>query len=126
MTNIEAIEKIESVLSYDYHFTDYDFGGMNDFTEKKCPRPEKIEWLAEQFATLMNRLKEFLKTNPNKIELCEFLLNEVKNIDLGKYKKEEFHLLIAKYNEVPHFGLLNGTVIRYYEGNKETFNYVEI
>lgn len=29
MTFTQAIESIESIL--DHHFTDYDFGGMNDF-----------------------------------------------------------------------------------------------
>tara|TARA_B100000809_G_scaffold86653_1_gene85023 strand:+ start:13525 stop:13680 length:156 start_codon:yes stop_codon:yes gene_type:complete len=49
MTNAEAIKEIDKTLTHDYHFNDYDFGGMNDFTGEKCPRPEKIEWLLNSF-----------------------------------------------------------------------------
>ena len=125
MTNAEAIKKIDKTLTHDYHFTDYDFGGMNDFTGKKCPRPEKIEWLVEQFSCLMNNLKDFLKSNPDKDSLSKFLIIEVKNIDSKFYREDEFELLLLKYDMVPCFGLHNGIVMNYYAENKETFNYLE-
>ena len=86
------IKKIKSKLESSIHFSDYDFGGRDC---DKCPRPYKIEWLTEQFSSLMNKLKDFLKNDPNQNQLSEFLLNEVKNIDSSLFLKEEFELLIT-------------------------------
>ncbi|MBU2998099.1 hypothetical protein KO500_16780 [Cellulophaga baltica] len=124
MTNIQAIKKIESILNYSYHFTDYDFGGMNDFTGEKCPRPEKTEWLVEHFTVLMNRLKEELKKGPTKPELNSFVLSELKKLDSSLFLKREFELLIYKYGEILFFGLGNKTAYDFIEKNKNSLNYV--
>ncbi|WP_298311379.1 hypothetical protein [uncultured Aquimarina sp.] len=114
------IKKIESKLESSIHFSDYDFGGRDG---AKCPRPYKTEWLTEQFSTLMNKLKDFLKNDPDKNQLSEFLLSEVKNIDSSLFLKEEFELLIWKYMEIPFFLLNNRTVHNYFEKNKNLLKY---
>ena len=106
MTNSDAILKIEALLKRTYHFTDWDFsGGWNAPEERKCPRPDKREWLMGQFNELMLRLKDYLETNPNKEDLAEFINEEINQIDSENYLKEEYDLLIRKYGEIPLFGL---------------------
>jgi hypothetical protein len=124
MTNIQAINKIEEILNRSYHFTDYDFGGMNDFTGEKCPRPEKIEWLVEQFKGLMNRLKKELMNEPENSELSSFVLDELKELDSRLFLKREFELLIYKYGEILMFGLGNKTAYDFIEKNKNSLIYV--
>ncbi|WP_299246568.1 hypothetical protein [uncultured Aquimarina sp.] len=116
------IKKIESKLESSIHFSDYDFGGRDG---QKCPRPDKTEWLTEQFITLMNKLKDFLKNDPDQNLLNEFLLSEIKNIDSSVFLKEEFELLIWKYMEIPFFLLGNRTVYDYFEKNKSLLKYYD-
>ena len=69
MTNDEAVKKIVSYLAFNWHFSDYEFGGMNDYNGEKRPRPEKTNWLNSVFRDLMDRLKSFLLTDPSDKQL---------------------------------------------------------
>ncbi|WP_339844318.1 hypothetical protein [Dokdonia sp. Asnod3-C12] len=124
MTNIQAINKIEEIINRGNHFTDYDFGGINDFTGEKCPRPEKIEWLVETFKGLMNKLKIELMKDPKDPELNSFVLDELKQLDSRLFLKSEFELLILKYGEILMFGLGNKTAYDYLGKNKNSLIYI--
>lgn len=123
MTNSEAINKIEKYLSYDFHFTDYEFGGMNDRTGKKAPRPEKTEWLTSQFRELMLRLKDFLRTEPNKDSLSKFMISELEKLNSEKFTKEEYRMLICKYDEIPRWGLGCTAAFEFFVDRKTILKY---
>ena len=103
MKNISAIQKIDKMLSYHFHFTDWEFGGGNDRTGEKCPRPEKIEWLVELFKLKMNRLKDFLNDTSNLPDLERFIKMELTSIDSKLFLKKEYELFVGKYGEIPYF-----------------------
>ncbi|MEI2760559.1 MAG: hypothetical protein V9G42_14110 [Bacteroidia bacterium] len=125
MKNKHAIQKIDKILSYHYHFTDWEFGGGNDFTGEKCPRPEKTEWLVELFKLKMNRLKDFLNANSNTLDLERFILQEVTSLDSTQFFKREYELFVGKYGELPYW-LLNCKVANnFLQENRDKLIYAD-
>ncbi|WP_343637388.1 hypothetical protein [Fluviicola sp.] len=116
-----AIQKIDWTLSRHYHFTDWEFGGGLDKTGLKAPRPEKTEWLTELFKYKLNRLKDFLSSNPTPQHLEDFILQEVININTTLFLRQEFALFVGKYNEIPYYLLNCNSVFNYYYQNIDTF-----
>lgn len=123
MKNLVAINKIEKYLSYDFHFTDYEFGGGNDRTDKNAPRPEKTEWLTQQFNDLMLRLKNFLVADPDKESLNKFITSELEKIDSENFLQEEYSMLIGKYDEIPRWILGCTAAFDFFENNKNKLKY---
>ena len=123
MMNTEAINKIDDYLSYDFHFTDYEFGGMNDGTGEKAPRPEKTEWLTEQFTSLMLRLKDFLITDPDANLLAKFITTELDKVNSEEYLKKEYRILVCKYHEIPMWLLGCNAAYKYLENHEDELKY---
>lgn len=116
----KIIKAIDREYNYTYHFTNYDFG---EILKIKCPRPENSPFLKDEYFSLMNELKEFLKTKPTKEMLELFIMNSVKLLDSSKYLKEEFELLILKYNGFNYFLLGVGTAKEYFDKHRNEINY---
>lgn len=116
----KIIEAIERDIGLRIHFTDYDFGQILNI---KCPRPENSSALREEYFSLMNGLKEFLKSRPTRDSISLFVLESVKKLDSSKYSMEEFKLLILKYNGFNHFGLGVRTVKEYFDRHKDELKY---
>jgi hypothetical protein len=120
MSYNKIIEKIEIEKQFRFHFTDYDF---NEILKINCPRPENTIALREKYLTILENLKQFLKTNPNKESISEFILNSLTQLDSSKYIKEEFTLLILKYNGFNYFMLQNDTAMEFFKLNGDALIY---
>lgn len=114
------IQSIERDIELSIHFTDYDFGQIGNIN---CPRPEKSSALRTEYFGLMNNLKEFLRTRPTKDLISVFVLESVTKLDSSKYLKEEFDLLILKYNGFNHFAIGVGTAKEYFDKHKDNLKY---
>ena len=116
----KTIEAIERDVSLRFHFTDYDF---LEILKMKCPRPDNSERLRSDYVNLMNRLKDFLKTDPVKESIKIFVLNDFKQIHPEEYLKEEFTLLTLKFNGFNHFMLDLSDVKDYFDTIDNKLNY---
>ena len=123
MTNDQVILKIDQYLQYHFHFTDYDFGGMNDLTGEKAPRPDKIKWLADQYVGLMSGLKEFLKSDPDGESLYSFMTQELEKVNSENYLPQEYRMLIAKYDEIPRWCLGCTAAFDYFKSQEDKLKY---
>jgi hypothetical protein len=119
MTYDKIIEAIEKDQNCQYHFEDYEF---SEALNIKCPRPESTEFLKEAYFSLMNGLKEYLKTEPTKELLETFILDSVRKLDPSKFLLEEFQLLILKFNVFNHFFLGIGTAKEYFDMKRDEFD----
>ena len=125
MKNIVAIQKIDNLLSYHFHFTDWEFGGGNDRTGEKCPRPEKTEWLVELFKFKMNRLKDFLNNNSNLQDLEKFIEKELISLDSTLFLQREYEMFVGKYGEIPYWLLNCKTANNYLQENRNKLKYAD-
>ena len=125
MKNILVIQKIDEILNYNYHFTDFEFGGGFDKTGETCPRPEKVSWLIELFRLKMTRLKDFLGDSPNILDLEKFILHELTSLDSTQFFKREYELFIGKYGEIPYWALNCKIANDYLQENRDKLVYAD-
>ena len=118
----KIIEAINREVNLKNQFTDY---GFQQVLGIKCPNPSKIEWLNTQFSDLMERLTNYLKSDPNKEGIEQFIIEQVSQLDTSGYLKEEFKQLILNYNGIIYFSLGSGVAKTYYDQNEGRFEYFE-
>lgn len=116
----KIIGSIERDLKLSIHFTDYDFEQILNI---KCPRPENPTFLIGEYFNLLNNLKAFLINKPSKEMIDLFILESLKNLDSSKYLKEEFELLILKFNRFNHFVLRSSSAKEYFDKIKDKLVY---